>query len=575
MEPSPPDIPSVFGDEVLDKELADWLDRNYLSLAEWDLLETGGSGGRLVSAYLQDLRPGRPSGLRIIKLVPPSGDADAELRNHRAALSDRGRDNEDFISRRLVELDDRTGRLGDYWLMIQHPAGDGTEEMRTLSGLGLESRTPSLVAEVVTGVLGGWNPDPLTGRKPEGGTGRRLSAAQFVTDILGTSPTRIHRLQEWLEHRWGVGSKSEYVSPEGGSRVLPNPLALADGSPLSGCQVRLAVRGRAHGDLHPGNIMVTVKGAGSTDFWLVDLCRYRPDALLARDPVHLLMCVIADEFLPHMSGQAREELVTALAGYDPECHGLLIPQGLADTVTRVRKAMIDWGARHSMGPGWRQQWYLALQACALMVTARDRYEEHDRWWFFRLAAEACDAYLAEEKVERPGTAESRPFGKPAAPLSAPSVDSVPSSPDRTPAPASRGRAEEGTGLLDLLTGIWDLFMPHLRALSTAPLGNIESVTVAYIGHHATDFRLALGDPSLDVFHGAGADGEVRLVRILALLRDVERGAQALFQLLRQPMRRMAMLAYGQDQPELRDFVDVLADLLDEVSAACRALAPRA
>ncbi|MCP3767322.1 MULTISPECIES: hypothetical protein [unclassified Streptomyces] len=594
MEHSPSEVLPVFGDEAVDKEFADWLVQSFLELNEPELMASGRSGGQLVSAVLRDLRPGRRGGLRIIKLVPARSGTETEPHNHRAALSGAVPGNENFISRHLVELDDRTSRLGDHWVMIQYPAGDGTDAMTTLAGQPAR-RLPALVEEIVKGVLGGWNPDPSTGTTRKGdakGNDKPLSAAQFVTQVLTVSPSRVPRLREWLEPCWGPAGDSEWLSLEGGSRVLPNPLALGEGSPLGRCQVRLALRGRAHGDLHPGNIVVPVGENTSPDqFWLVDLGQYAANALLARDPAHLLMCLIADEFLPEMAGRAREELLTALTGYAPDCAGPLIPQGLADTVTRVRRAMIDWGAGHHFNPPWRYQWYLALQACALMVAARDRYSDADRWWFFRLAAEACGAYLREAGAEEPKDTvpavkapgptaaptrgvPSREAGVPAAATpsagtgrsGAPDVSDAPSPAGSAPAPGTGGPA----GFADVLAEIWDVFEPVLRQLSATPFGQVKALTVEYVDRRATDFELTLGDPQLAMPDSAGA--EEGREQVLERLRRVSDPAENLRTLLLHPVRRMEVLARMQRRPvELRAFVQALGDLLHEIRRVLKGL----
>ncbi|MEV7785416.1 hypothetical protein AB0O72_08445 [Streptomyces sp. NPDC088106] len=613
MEHPVPGVLSILGDEPVGKELVEWLDQSQLELDDPDPVATGGSGGILMSAFLRDRRPGRISGLRIIKLVPCSAHADAEPRNHRAALSDRVPGNEEFIDSHLVELDDRTAKLDDYWVMIQYPAGDGTEaEMGTLAGLGTDRRTPALVEEVVKGVLGGWNPDPVAGRNREKDTVEILSAARFVQDMLGVSSDRADRAGRWLRERMGPAGESHWFTLDGSAGPLPNPVALDEGSPLSTCQVRLAVRGRAHGDLHPGNILVPAGGkAAADDFWLVDLSWYHRDALLVRDPVHLLLCLVADEFLPHMSCSAREELLTALTGEDPVCEGPLIPQGLADTVTRVRRAMIAWGAVHRINQGWRHQWFLALQACALMVVVRERYTEQDRWWFLRLAAGACRAYLEKAGVEPPrGDVPSVEVPTPPVVLE-PDAVAVPTPVPVAfvPAPAGAGPMEAvlpvadppvtdppvaeppvteplvvvaagaptasaagGSGAVEVLEEIWDLFEPVLRQLSSVSVGQVRPDVLDYVIRRATDLRLTLGHPRLAMPQPAGVTDEECRERVLDRLSQVADRAEELHGVLVQPLRRMQELAYGNGHPGLRALQRSLGDLLDEVRRASAVLA---
>ncbi|MFF9277468.1 hypothetical protein [Streptomyces griseosporeus] len=400
----PKRVEPVFHDESVDQRLAEWADANWLALERPRLLTAGGSGGRLAAVYLRVLKGRRTPGLRIIKLTGPSGEAGAEPKNHLAALDVRVPGTEEFTERHLVKLDEADfWRLDDSWVMIQLPAGDGIDEPRTLAETGRTASLPERVESIVEGVLGGWNPRPSTGAEEQPPT-----AAQFVAEILGRRADRDSALRRWARARIGDLADTEpYLAFRHGGRPMPNPLALGAGAPLDAHQVWLTVRGHAHGDLHPGNIMVPEEGEGSPgDYWLIDLSRFSENALLARDPAHLLVCLIADLYLPHLGRDAREELLAALTDREPRCPGPLIPQGLAETVTRLRAAWNRWGAAGHLriNPSWRPQWFLALQGCALMVTARDRYGTADRWWFFRLAAEAGGAYLDEVKAQRPATA---------------------------------------------------------------------------------------------------------------------------------------------------------------------------
>ncbi|MBN0044638.1 hypothetical protein JS756_11065 [Streptomyces actuosus] len=436
----PPQAQKVFGDATLDLRLAEWLRVNGMELEGPRTLRTGGSGGKLVSAYLR-MPASSPStgGVRIIKLVGSSADAEAEPANHRAALDLRERGTEEFTARHLVGLDLHFLKLDGSWIMFQFPAGDGKEETTTLAELGRTPRLPELVASITHGVLFGWNPRPSTrGRDlgtSAGGEDTPLSAARFVALILGARADGDGVLRSWARTRLGPAVDTEpWFTFPGRGRPLPNPLFLESGSPLGTCALRFAPRGHAHGDLHPGNIMTPVREAASADaYWLVDLSRFHKDALLARDPVHLLVCLIADSFLPHLSDEAREELLTALSGDTVVCTGPLIPQQLARTVERLRGVWIDWGARLGINPGWREQWFLALQAGALAVTARERYADAERWWFLRLAAAAGGAYLDAVGVRPPHRAPA-PFP----------LDPVPVAPVR-PGPVQRGPGPADSG----------------------------------------------------------------------------------------------------------------------------------
>ncbi|AWT46184.1 MULTISPECIES: hypothetical protein [Streptomyces] len=550
--PSP--VQAVFDDTVVDRELAALLDTNGYELEHPQRLETGGSGGKLVLGYLRKVRgEPRPGGMRIIKLVGPSPDAEAEPANHLRALDVRVPGTEDFTERHLVKLDLLSLKVGDSWLMFQYPAGDG-QETTTLARLGRTRRLPQLAAHVVERVLGGWNPNPTTG-----GRDKVPTAAEFVTELLGRRADPDSPLRAWTRSLLGPLTDSEkWFTLPGGDRPVPNPLLLGAASPLSAHRLPFTPRGHAHGDLHPGNIMVPVRErASAEDFWLIDLSRFSATALLARDPAHLLVCLIADCYLPHMGEEAREELLTALTADAEACPGPLIPQGLAATVTEVRRAWISWGASAHLGidPHWRQQWFLALQACALMVSARRRYTEADRWWFYRLAAEACGAFLGARQVRSP---ESAPVvsgpglvaGLPAPVTGLP--DRVVSAPEPVTDPPPRGaaavdtlpeaiphfrrffepRQEEPLDLAPTVRGvlrqIWETFEPPRRQLPSAPSDELWTLA-ALLRTRATEFVFGLARTSMSQTHVYEAGVGDHLATLVAGLRVVATRADDLRQ----------------------------------------------
>jgi hypothetical protein len=579
--------PVVFGDAVVDRRLARWLAVKGLELENPQVLKTGGSGGKLVSAYLHVVRGRLPGGQRIIKLVGPSPDAEAEPENHLSALDLRVPGTEEFTERHLVKLDEaRTWQLDDSWVMFQFPAGDGKEETDTLAELGRTPRLPELAARIVEGVLGGWNPGPSTG-----GRDKPPSAAEFVRELLGKRAEEDSGLRVWARARLGpIVDTEPWLALPGDSRSLPNPVLLGAGSALSGHDVRFAVRGHAHGDLHPGNIMVPVgENASPEDFWLIDLSRFARKALLARDPAHLLVCLIADLYLPHLSEDAREELLTALTGRDAACTGPLIPQGLAKTVTRVRQAWIDWGATPHLliNPGWRQQWFLALQACALMVAARERYSDADRWWFFRLAARACGAYVDTVTAQRPNAAPvpgpdtavaavPGPSGGTAAGRGAPAAAPVPrkpaGAPRRTsppPAPAGkrfRGRRPGGgRTVLDVLTEIGTTFEHPRRQLSSKRLAPLKTMARS-IRVRAVEFQLTLVNTPVTAGHPRAQREQAWVDEITGLLRAAEERAGRLAR-ARERQGPYDDLALPQESAELGDLVKALDALLGRVGRA--------
>lgn len=512
----------VFGDETVDTSFAEFLDTNHMRLPVCEPQETGGSGGKLVSAYLEDLADRQKSGRRIIKLVAPTPDAAPEPRNHKDALSNGLPDTAEFIKRHLVELAERAWKLGDSWVMFQHPAGDGEHETETLVAAGRPAWLPRLAGNIVSGVLDEWNPDPKMETMP---------ATAFVEHQLGSRLDATTRMNVWdwiLAELGPQAATLEWFTPGSGEPALPNPVFLKAGCILGRNDVQYVARGRAHGDLHPGNIMVPVGGDDSEEtYTLIDLSRFSPKALLARDPVHLLLCLIADSFLAHMSDEARDELITGLI--DRKCAGPLIPQGLAELVDKVGGATIAWGASRHLHTHWLNQWYLALQACALMFIPRKGYTDRDRWWFFRLAAHACWAYLDRMKAERPAQApvlspkpqpQPQPQNTHAVPPQAPPAKQKP-----VPATAPEVPAEDP--VLPLLKEIYDTFDRRSRELAGQSSHTVKGDTVEFVKQRAIRHwsELRSKRPAAEATRGRVDEVVRQLLNVTNLAGDLQHGLQ--------------------------------------------------
>lgn len=536
MDRSSTGAPDVSAVETVRKALADWERQTHRELKAVTPIDAGGSGGVLVSAYVRELDPGRQGGRMIVKMLAPSDETVGEPGRHKAALLARTERNAPFVDGHLVGLALEPHKVDGTWVMFQLPAGD--EDAVTLAGAD-RRRLPHLAARIVTGVLEGWNPeDPTVVER---------TAAEFVGDILDRRLAAEGPLLKWVTgHLLPGPSGPPWLSLTGADRPVPNPLVLGPGTDLARHQVAVPQRGRAHGDLHPGNIMVPRQpAAGDDDFVLIDLSRFAADALLARDPAHLLLCLVAS-YLPHMDDEARAELVPGLLR--APCDGTLVPQGLAALVATVHDAWSGWGERHRIQRDWRRQWYLALQACALMFLGREGYSDRDRWWFFRLAAEACGAYLDDVGVRRP--VEGAPVSlRTAAEPAAPVVAYV------GPPPARQDTPGDDQALRRLLLEIWETFGPRLRELTAAPLEQIPMATAMAIRLRAarfgTDLRNAL-------MASAGAHQEVS--DVLGPLRAVADRAGDV-------ETAMARGDAFKGRKVLGDLVDALEELLDTVREA--------
>ncbi|MFG2519903.1 hypothetical protein [Streptomyces sp. NPDC048527] len=462
--------------------LEKWQQLNHRSLTPVDWLDAGGSGALLVSVFVQDRDPKKTKRRMIIKLCSPGGESSMEPGRLNSARMSLPLGDGSFTRDHLVEHLYDPMPVDDAWLMFQGLAGSGTD-MVTLSTILRQQRLPGVAAEIVRSLLTHWNPD-------EHADGA-MTAAGFVGELLDRRLEPDGPLAYWVRNALGLALDTPWIRlARRGSAPLPNPVHLGAGCALAGGVVSYPVRGRAHGDLHPGNIMVPADlKANAKHYVLIDLSRFDERALLARDPVHLLLCLVAD-FLPHLSDDARDELLELLVGR--QTPGLLIPQGLQWTVDRIRQAPDGWLADRDISGEWRGQWMLSMQACALMFTARVRYDARDRWWFFRLAAEAAAEYLRAIGAYEP---EEAVFvqGPPASVTGAPTAIVVPG--QATPvesvsdgASAATPTVAEGVGrepILALLLDAREHLGLRLDRLRAQTAGSVSSETLQAIRQRTT------------------------------------------------------------------------------------------
>ena len=177
--------------------------------------------------------------------------------------------------------------------------------------------------------------------------------------------------------------------------VLPNPCALIGPSSLGTPTLKQAFVGKAHGDLHPGNILLRLEPELlAPEFVLVDLARYRDDAPLAQDPAQLLLCLISQRFLSGTNPQ-REALSAMLSGPD-QSGGTLVPEPAADLIKNFWQ-LGTLRSKRGQKDEWHEQCCLSVVACSLMFLGRRGLPDRDRWWFFQLAARAADTFLDDEK----------------------------------------------------------------------------------------------------------------------------------------------------------------------------------
>ncbi|UIX29942.1 hypothetical protein [Streptomyces sp. GQFP] len=552
--------------------LESWQTQNHRKLSAPAFLDDGGSGALLASVTVRDSDPLEQRRRRmIIKLCASDEEASVEPGGLKAAWLSGPAKNEScpsFPETHLVKQLYDPMPVNDAWMMFQEIAGDG-QDMVTLAAVvrQRQSRLPDIAAAVAGSLLSDWNPDDKGGEP--------MTAAEFVAALLDRRLAPNGPLAQWARDELGISFSDASITLPGRSGTLPNPLHLKDGCGLSRGQVEDPLRGRAHGDLHPGNIMVPEHPDAPADSYrLIDLTRFDKDALLVRDPVHLMLYLVG-EFLPHLTDEAREEVLALLLGR--EADGLLIPQGLRRIVDGIRDAPGPWLKIRALGPGWAVQWTLALQACALMFCTRSKkYDDRDRRWFFRLAAEAAaesdrrfgvDSATARVVNVRPPSVPTAAVTGPAADREATlfgrtTVTHQPSTTPKTPETA------DGDAILRLLDEIRYTFERPLEQLASARALWVAPELMESIRTRAIGFKTVLGrlrPPSKIAWN--------RVDDILRSLRTVADKANDVRNSLGPISKLSLTLPQHPANQGLQALVNALDDLLGDVRSAWFLLSP--
>ncbi|MFE9020687.1 hypothetical protein ACFYNL_19290 [Streptomyces sp. NPDC007808] len=400
-----------FGEEVF-AALEVWQKNNRCVLTLAEVLPDGGSGARLALCYhTGDAR--HPVHKLLLKLCAPEEGAVDEPHDLEAAWScgpaySRGAEPFVFPDRRLVRQEYPPLRIGDTWLMFLRIAIDGRRgyELSPLDRMTSPDARRQVAAAVIRSVLTEWNPDPRADH--------RMTGIGFLRNALG------HRadsgaLNAAAARLLGGDAGRPWIRVTGHEDRLPNPFLLSEHSVLNGLKPPTVSLGRAHYDLHPGNILVETKPElVPEEHRLVDLSRFTPAGVLTRDPVHLMLCLVSD-FLEHLSERSRQELIEVLVSDWAKKPDMgMLPGALASTLTSLMSAPDSWRSyrgRDYTLTDWHPQYLLALQAGALMFVTRDRWAAEHRW-FLHLAARACAAFVQVARpVTEPQEAEhDRPSG---------------------------------------------------------------------------------------------------------------------------------------------------------------------
>ncbi|MEV6637357.1 FxSxx-COOH system tetratricopeptide repeat protein [Actinoplanes sp. NPDC051470] len=197
---------------------------------------------------------------------------------------------------------------------------------------------------------------------------------------------------------------------EGSDRTnpLPNPVLMAAGR-IGGAITFDVSTGASHGDLHLENVLVPVERdqPQAENFRLVDLSTFEADAPLSRDPVTLMLSVIAqtvDELRMEEQDALLDFVLHPWTAGSPRLTGYL-----RTTLNTIHEA--GYESLKIMRQGdWRSQFLLSVLAGAMLFACYENLTPRGRWWYFRLAAHAGRRFLQFHNHYLP--ASTRPLHRP-------------------------------------------------------------------------------------------------------------------------------------------------------------------
>ena len=295
-----------------------WLRQKRRNMRLDDWIIAGDSGGKVALVYLEACDGNSDSWRLVLKLCPPGDNTEYEPANSTKAW----RTANGFEPHLLEPFDDLPVFDTGWWLMFQRVAQGG------MRGVGPLSRVPdSQIAAAYTAVVrpllkewAGWSHQPS------------MQVSEFLTRQLGPRIEPDGGVHTWARYQPKLLEDPAPVIEIAGD-LLPNPFALVRLPSPGTLRLQQVFVGKAHGDLHPGNILLPLDPQlRARRFVLVDLARYRDNAPLAQDPAQLLLCLVGQRFLSGTSPQ-REALNVVLAGPN-ESGGTLVPDAAATLIKR-------------------------------------------------------------------------------------------------------------------------------------------------------------------------------------------------------------------------------------------------
>ncbi|HEY1570368.1 MAG TPA: hypothetical protein VGG05_03430 [Pseudonocardiaceae bacterium] len=268
-------------------------------------------------------------------------------------------------------------------------------------------------AVAVRAVAEEWNPGGVRSIK--------VPTGELLDSILKQRLTAGHPLYQWA-HDNGLLVDGKPTTKTVGDH--PNPFGLVLGAhPNRRRELRMWY-GRAHRDLHPGNLLF---GPESEQFWLIDFARYDSKWPLTYDPAYLLLTICA-HLLPSLGTSGRTAAINLLLDDLREPHAML-PQPFRELIQAIQASAASPARTAAMGEEWHAAMLLTFVGCGLIMCGRSIIAEDAKEWFLALAAEAAQRYVelddgAPEMVAPAVPTRPRVIAEDRASLRVPSVTAI-------------------------------------------------------------------------------------------------------------------------------------------------------
>jgi hypothetical protein len=381
--------------------LSAWCENSECSVEFVQWLGGGWSGAKLAVVFLEDNNGSR----KVVLKYCPSRDG-RSARDFLAFRKSADSGPRGFAKAHLVGLDRGADKpipcRNDGLFLIMDYRTQGYHQYDTMTLL-LDREALGVACKIIVPqILVKWNSGKVQPRRTSGG----MAARDFLREILG--------------HRYEAGgsvyaaiTRLETAMPDlyttDSGQKLPRPLAaVITGENVE--DIRLSgFRGNAHGDLHVDNILVPIlvnappAASDFEKFILIDLSTFEDNRLLAVDPTHLLLSIIARR-LQDLSPQARNRLSDLVL--DPE-HGETggVPTELAQAVHAIHGAGIQFAEPRNLYNEWREETWAAVVACALLFVGRG-LPDSDCRWFLQLAGMAINLLMSTPRNTASGAVEN-------------------------------------------------------------------------------------------------------------------------------------------------------------------------